>query len=68
VNPSILGLDFGGTKLAAAVITLGEHQVRSHAKVLSPPNANATMDLEIVRGLARELISGELAAIKVSFG
>ncbi len=65
---SILALDFGGTKLAAAVVTLGERQVRSHRRVLSPPNASATTDLEIVRGLARELIPGELAAIGVSFG
>lgn len=69
VTRSILALDFGGTKLAAAVITLGERQVRSHRRVLSPPNANATTDLEIVKVLARELLQGEqLAAIGVSFG
>ena len=69
VTPSILALDFGGTKLAAAVITLGERQVRSHRRVLSPPNASATTDLDIVKVLARELLQGEqLAAIGVSFG
>lgn len=68
-TPSILALDFGGTKLAAAVVTLGERQVRSHRHVLSPPNANATTDLDIVRVLARELLQEEqLAAIGVSFG
>lgn len=65
---SILALDFGGTKLAAAVITLGERQVRSHRRALSPPNANATTDLDIVKVLARELLQGELAAVGVSFG
>lgn len=69
VTPSILALDFGGTKLAAAVVRLGERQVRSHRRVLSPPNASATTDLDIVRGLARELLLGEnIAAIGVSFG
>lgn len=69
MTPSILALDFGGTKLAAAVVTLGERQVRSHRRVLSPPNASATTDLEIVCVLARELLQGEqIAAIGVSFG
>lgn len=69
MTPSILALDFGGTKLAAAVVRLGERQVRSHRRVLSPPNASATTDLDIVRGLARELLLGEnIAAIGVSFG
>ncbi|KJH71387.1 ROK family protein [Aliterella atlantica] len=68
MTSSILALDFGGTKLAAAVITIGEHQLRSHRRVLSPPNASATTDLEIVRTLKRELQLEQIAAIGVSFG
>lgn len=68
MTSSILALDFGGTKLAAAVTTLGERQLRSHRRVLSPPNASATTDLEIVRTLTRELQLEQIAAIGVSFG
>lgn len=69
MSRSILALDFGGTKLAAAVVTLGERQMRSQAKVFSPPNANATTDLEMVQNLACKLLPTEqIAAIGVSFG
>lgn len=68
MTSSILALDFGGTKLAAAVTTLGERQLRSHRRVLSPPNASAATDLEIVRTLTRELQLEQIAAIGVSFG
>jgi glucokinase len=78
----LLALDFGGTKLTAGLAVSGEHCWRAHRRVSSPPGSNAQSDLEIMMGLARDLLAsppsvppnsgGEtkasLAAVGVSFG
>lgn len=65
----ILALDFGGTKHAAAVVNLGERKWLAHKQVLSPPDADAKSDLEIMFSLVRELLAGKKpTAIGVSFG
>ncbi len=69
VLPLLLALDFGGTKHAAAVVNGGERQWLAHRRALSPPNADASTDLKIMRSLIHELLQGEQpAAIGVSFG
>ena len=58
----LLALDFGGTKLTAAVVSTselaasGERGWRAHKMVPSPPGSNAQSDLEIMMGLARDLL------------
>jgi glucokinase len=78
----LLALDFGGTKLTAGLAVSGERHWRAHKMVPSPPGSNAQSDLEIMMGLARDLLTsppsvppnsgGEagasLAAVGVSFG
>lgn len=67
----LLALDFGGTKLSAALIVAGEHHWRARQQVFSPPDADATADFETMVSLARDLLNdqdGELAAVGVSFG
>lgn len=67
-SPLILALDFGGTKLAAAV-TQGYPQWRSQRRTLSPVNADAGTDFALMRSLAQEVLQGQKpAAIGVSFG
>lgn len=65
-----LALDFGGTKLAAAVAEKGNsRQFQSYRRVLSPENSDAKTDLEMMLSLAREVLDGSQAtAIGVSFG
>ncbi|MBD2439627.1 ROK family protein [Nostoc sp. FACHB-110] len=65
----ILALDFGGTKLAAAVTQLGDSEWLRYERQLSPADSNATTDLEIMRSLIHTLLQGETpSAIGVSFG
>ncbi len=65
----LLALDFGGTKLSAAVAALGERNWRACRQVLSPLGADARYDLDAMASLARDLLGGaRLAAIGVSFG
>lgn len=65
----ILALDFGGTKLAAAVVNSGCQEWLRYERRLSPVNANANTDLDIMRSLIDSLLQGEKpAAIGVSFG
>lgn len=65
----ILALDFGGTKLAAAVVNVGERNWQNYQKTFSPPNASAQTDIEIILSLSHKLLKGEKpAAIGVSFG
>lgn len=67
--PLILALDFGGTKHTAAITYPGEHTWQAHKRAFSPPNADASTDIEIMISLAEELLAGKLpAAIGVSFG
>lgn len=65
----ILALDFGGTKLAAATINAGSKQWLGYERRLSPTNANADTDLEIMRSVINSLLKGAKPdAIGVSFG
>jgi glucokinase len=65
----ILALDFGGTKLAAATVNLGSRQWLGYERRLSPVNADAKIDLEIMRSLIHSLLQDtKPAAIGVSFG
>ncbi|MBN3909152.1 MAG: ROK family protein [Nostoc sp. NMS1] len=65
----ILALDFGGTKLAAALVNIGSRKWLRYERRLSPANANASTDLEIMRSLIYSLLQdAKPAAIGVSFG
>ncbi|BAY20608.1 ROK family protein [Calothrix sp. NIES-2100] len=65
----ILALDFGGTKLAAATVNLGSREWLRYERRLSPVNADANTDLEIMRSLVHSLLQDtKPAAIGVSFG
>ena len=65
----LLVLDFGGTKLSAAVAAVGERRWRAWRQVLSPPGADARYDLDTMVSLARDLLGGAgLTAIGASFG
>ena len=65
----ILSLDFGGTKLAAALVNHPSRQWLAYERRLSPPHSNATTDLQIIDSLMDSLLQGEKpAAIGVSFG
>jgi glucokinase len=66
-----LALDFGGTKLTAGLAASGEHRWRAHQRVSSPPDSDAQSDLEIMMGLAQDLLAtaeAPLSAVGVSFG
>lgn len=66
---TILALDFGGTKLAAALVNVGSKKWLRYERRLSPANANASTDLEIMRSLIYSLLEDtKPAAIGVSFG
>ncbi len=68
-QPLILALDFGGTKHAAGALSWGERQWHKRQSVLSPPQAGASVDLQIMRSLARKVLQGaQPDAIGVSFG
>jgi len=71
VNDLLLALDYGGTKHSAALLRPGEQTWAAHARVQSPPGADAAYDqatmLRMARGLLAQ-VSGRLAAIGVSFG
>ncbi|GAB1541666.1 ROK family protein [Scytonema sp. NUACC21] len=65
----ILALDFGGTKLAAATVNVGSREWLASVRQLSPANANADTDLEIMRSLITSVLQGQKpGAIGVSFG
>ncbi|MEH2399582.1 ROK family protein [Nostoc sp.] len=65
----ILALDFGGTKLAAALVNIGSRKWLRYERRLSPANPNASTDLKIMRSLIYSLLEDtKPAAIGVSFG
>jgi glucokinase len=69
VGTLILALDFGGTKLAAAIVERGQTVWQDHRRAISPPHSNAEQDLRTILSLAREMLAGEQpAAVGVSFG
>ncbi|MGD2183470.1 ROK family protein [Lusitaniella coriacea] len=66
---TLLALDFGGTKHAAAIIAPGDSQWRNLKRQLSPTGADVRVDMEIARSISRELLRGKTpTAIGVSFG
>lgn len=65
----LLALDFGGTKLAAAIAPPESAGWLAHDRVFSAPGATAHDDLREIAALARRLLNGQSpAAIGVSFG
>ncbi len=65
----ILALDFGGTKLSAAVLERGQNRWRALARAPSKPHATAANDLCLSQALAAEVLGGARpAAVGVSFG
>ena len=65
----ILALDFGGTKLAAALVSISSRKWLRYERRLSPVGADANTDLEIMRSLIYSLLQDtKPAAIGVSFG
>ncbi|MFQ5408510.1 MAG: ROK family protein [Anaerolineales bacterium] len=65
----ILALDFGGTKLTAAVVQQGKIAWAAHRRVPSPPDANGPMQVQILFALGRELLAGRAPdAVGASFG
>ncbi|NJR66650.1 MAG: ROK family protein [Leptolyngbyaceae cyanobacterium CRU_2_3] len=84
MSPLLLALDFGGTKHAAALVQLDAIQAgtrpsatrpsataqwQAYQRALSPSNANAEVDLAIMRSLIQSLLNGaQPDAIGVSFG
>jgi glucokinase len=68
-NRLILALDFGGTKHAAAIVRRGEKEWLAHRRAFSPPNADASQDIEIMRSLIHDLMpDAKPDAIGISFG
>ncbi len=68
--PLLLALDFGGTKLTAAV-RLGGQEWLAHRRVFSPPDADRDYEYETMLALARTLIEQagqQPATCGVSFG
>ncbi|MBD2629188.1 ROK family protein [Trichormus variabilis] len=65
----ILALDFGGTKLAAATVKAGSREWLRYENRLSPANADALSDIEIMRSLIDSVLDkNKPDAIGVSFG
>lgn len=66
---SILALDFGGTKLSAAVLEQGQKRWRALERAPSRAHATAADDLSLSSRLAAEVLAGARpAAVGVSFG
>jgi glucokinase len=65
----ILALDFGGTKLAAATVKAGSREWLRYENRLSPANADALSDVEIMRSLIDSVLDrSKPDVIGVSFG
>lgn len=67
----VLALDFGGTKLSAALLELGQDAPHwlARERVFSPPAGDARFDIETMIELGRKLLAGKQPfAVGVSFG
>lgn len=70
----ILALDFGGTKLSAAVLPVSELMQASpawlaHERIFSPQGGDAQFDIERMIGLGGKLLAGKRPlSVGVSFG
>ena len=68
-EPLLLALDFGGTKLSAAIAARGERTWRALERSVSPPVKDARYEYATMLALARRLLGDQTpAAIGVSFG
>lgn len=73
-SPLLLALDFGGTKLSAAVVTIGAVQAGqlawdAHERHYSRDDAGATYEQGAMLALARAVLQGrQPAAVGISFG
>jgi glucokinase len=71
VPPLLLALDFGGTKLTAAITQPGQRNWLVHRRVFSPPGVDGRYEYDAMLGLAHDLIEEvgrPPVAIGVSFG
>lgn len=69
--PLLLALDFGGTKLTAAIVYLGQRTWLAHRRSFSPPGSDGRYEYDTMFDMAQDLIESEgrsPAAIGVSFG
>lgn len=65
----ILALDFGGTKLSAALLEPGQTTWRDFRRAFSPPHPDAQQDIHTTLTLARDMLNGATPlATGVSFG
>ena len=65
----LLALDYGGTKLAAAMAGVGERTWRALERSVSPPIKDARYEYAAMLAMARKLLGDQKpAAIGVSFG
>jgi len=65
----LLALDYGGTKLSAALAYRGAREWLARERISSPPNHDARYDQTTMLTLARKLLADRIpAAIGVSFG
>ena len=70
-NELLLALDYGGTKLSASLLRVGERAWARRERALSPPQADAHHDQSTMLQMASRLLAevpGELIAVGVSFG
>jgi glucokinase len=68
-NNLILALDYGGTKLTAAIVRAGERRWLALERSVSPPQHDGDYERTAMLTLARQLLGGaQPAAIGVSFG
>lgn len=69
-NRLILALDFGGTKLSAAITTANRQDWLAQRRVFTPATADGPYEYAAMLTMARELIAetGRPVAIGVSFG
>ncbi|MBM3127136.1 MAG: ROK family protein [Chloroflexi bacterium] len=65
----ILALDYGGTKLSAALVARGERAWRALERLQSPPDHDARYEQATMCALARQVLGDQIPrAIGVSFG
>ena len=65
----LLALDYGGTKLSAAIVERGAHEWRALERVASPPRHDARYEQTTMCALARKLLGDATpAAMGISFG
>lgn len=68
-TPLVLSLDYGGTKLSAALAYRGAREWLAVERHLSPPDHDARYEQQMMLALARKLLAGRTpAAIGISFG